>query len=79
MSGRCKTCKYWTLAEECPDCQCGDCACPKFGGGQYREEKMQKDELFVGAYDDFLVFITGEDFGCVHHEENGNADAPERG
>lgn len=78
MDGRCKTCVHWTFAEESPDCRCGDCNCPKFSGGQYREEEMHKDELFVGAYDDFLVFITGEDFGCIHHKEIDDADATQR-
>ena len=78
MNGRCKDCKYWVPAEECDEFQAGDCQCPKFSGGNYRED-LDADGLFVGAYDDFLVFITGPEFGCVHFEEGENARTTERG
>lgn len=64
MTGRCKTCRSWQVNGDGN----GDCSCPKLSGGTERED-LEPDGLFVGAYDDFLFFVSGPLFGCIHHKE----------
>lgn len=71
---RCKTCKWhqdsikvWATRERCPEgCTC---VCPKICEAWDDEDKDYKTDMLVYSYPEGGTFWTGDNFGCIHHEE----------
>jgi len=65
----CKTCKFWTDNPWGHPVPRGSCLSPKFlYGYNIALDKIAPDEVLV-ENDEGWGFVTGPDFGCVHHEE----------
>jgi hypothetical protein len=66
----CRSCKWWkTTDAQKPLESLQACASPKItecGGGTEPTNDMLMYSYFEGG-----TFFTGPDFGCVHHEQNG--------
>ena len=63
----CKDCRHWErIAESCR----GECSSESFidlySDSDDEIESVPKDGLGHGGYETFDIWITGEDFGCIH-------------
>ena len=74
----CSNCRYWTRgvvrttnpfnAATYAERHLGGCACPKFRFGYGIEQhNIAPDEVLIED-DEGWGIMTGEDFGCIHHE-----------
>lgn len=67
----CKTCRLWDTSDWAKyksHQPIAECTCPKIHEGRWPKEGEKCDHL-IYSYDEGGRFFTGEDFGCVHHEE----------
>lgn len=68
--GKCKACKYWNketnymLSENQ-----GICDSDKLSEDNHELRDKNTDDMLIYPYDEGGCFVTGKDFGCVHHAE----------
>lgn len=76
MTGRCKTCRFWT--QRCNTGFAtrfeGMCECPKFLEEPSREQRISDGLFYYSTHDCGAEFNTGEDFACIHWEERPPED-----
>jgi len=66
MSTICKDCKYWSIAEYREPF--GFCASSKWIGGYQTKETNLSADMCHYEDDEGWGFVTGPEFGCIHHE-----------
>lgn len=71
---RCKTCKFWAPLSDANSYlekeHMAECVQPLIAEeDQYSDEQGNRKDMLLYQYNEGGSFMTGYNFGCVHHEE----------